>query len=376
MAHEYHAKLHRADGTTEDIPVTVPDGFFTGTTEELRYYRGGGWQNTDEAHPPAGGHPAYRVAYKTLKIIPDQDIILTWPNLRVMFGMGKLNRGGVGTPDGIPSRQPNKNVVPEYGTRVTNAGGVRWYIGCPDPRLTFAAWEESPGGLSYIEILYQLSDGADSEPEKLLRAGRAAVAPLKTILDLTFGPRLLGIPLLEEIGCVFDDWHWNRRLDSSALALESQLPLVIMQSSDFTSRLVPRIEKNQRDSETDRKRFRLASQWYWLADSQQDLVNKFIHYWIVLESLEMETSDIAPIKARLVELLNEDKALCARFVGRIYGIRCKLVHGNSDTVTNEQLDQVQTLARLLLLSRTGEDQLDQEIRQLREWVQNPQHGGK
>ena len=206
------------------------------------------------------------------------------------------------------------------------------------------------------------------DPDAVLRAGRAAVAPLKTILDLTFGARMLGLPLLEEIGHVFDDWHWNRRLDSLALAAESQLPLVVMPPSDFINCLQPWAERNQEAGEVDRRRFRLASQWYWLADAQLDPVNRFIQYWVVIESLEMETTDIAPVKARLAESLNEPVSTCGQFVGRLYGIRSKLVHGNSDHVSSELLTQVQTLARLLLLRRVGEDRPEQEILQVRAWI--------
>jgi hypothetical protein len=365
----YRATVHRADGSTEDVPVVVPDGFFPATaTEELHHYRGSGWQNTDDDHLPAGGHAGYRVAYKTLKIIPSQDISLEWPNLRVHFAVGKLNRGGIRTPEGVPGRRPDEHVVPEHGIRLVNASGSVRYVGCPDHRLTFAAWEESPGGLRFVEILYRLPDGSPSEPAAVLRAGRAAVASLKTILDLTFGPRLLGLPLLEEIGQVFDDWHWTRRLDSLALAAESQLPLVMMPSPEFVSRVQPRLQQYQEAGDDDRRRFRLASQWYWLADAEQDPTNRFIQYWLVLESLEMETADIAPVKARLAESLDEPVSRCGEFVGRLYGVRSRLVHGNSDRVTSEQLTQVQTLARLLLLRRAGEDHPDQEIRQLRAWI--------
>jgi hypothetical protein len=80
-----------------------------------------------------------------LKIIPHHDIALKWPNLRVMFAVGKLNRGGMRTPDGVRSRRPDEEVVPEYGIRMVDANGSVRYIGCPDRRLTFAGWEESSG---------------------------------------------------------------------------------------------------------------------------------------------------------------------------------------------------------------------------------------
>jgi hypothetical protein len=95
-------------------------------------------QNTDDEHPPDQGHPAYHVAYKSLKMVPSRDVRLRWPNLSFAFGTGTLNRGGVRTPEWVEGRRPNHQVVPEYGMRPLAPDGAARYLGCPEPRLTFA----------------------------------------------------------------------------------------------------------------------------------------------------------------------------------------------------------------------------------------------
>jgi hypothetical protein len=361
----HRAMLHHADGRTEEVGADVPVGFFPNDPDNLHFYRTGGWQQSDDEHPPDHGSPGYRVAYKTLKMLTSTDIELKWPNLRISVKTGHLNYGGMRTPDGVPARRPDEQVVPEYGMRITDSTGAARWLGCPNPYLTFAGWDDDIGGLSYVEIIYRLEDDADPEPEAVRQAGRAAVAPLKTTLDLILGPRLLGVPLLEEIGAVFDDWHWNRRLDSVALATERPLQPVVMPAQEFVNRIMPAIEHTQQVDETERRRFRLASQWYWLADAEPDPVNRFIQMWLVIESLEMPTPDIAPVKARLTALLG-GKTVGA-FVGRLYGTRSGLVHGNAATVTPEQIEQVDTLAKLFLLDRLGQP-APAELARVGSWI--------
>jgi hypothetical protein len=360
--------IQRADGDNEIVPVDIPEGFFTSLGDQLEHYVMGGWQNTDDEHPPDHGHPGYRVAYKSLKVVPSRDIQLRWPNLSITFAAGTLNRGGVRTPEGVEGRRPNHQVVPEYGMRLIDPNGTARYLGCPDRRLTFAGWEENAGGLLYIEILYRLADGADTLADSIRRAGRAAIAPIKTMLDLAFGPRLLGLPLLEEIGEVFDDWHWSRRLDSVSLSTELQLRPEILEAQVFVERMRRALEDNQSKTPEERRRFRLASQWYWLADAEPDPVNRFVQLWLVIESLEMQTTNVAPVKRRLASLLgnNTDPG---PFVGRLYGLRSALVHGNSDEVTTEQVHQVELLARSLLKARMDESPSIEEFQRLNLWVQ-------
>lgn len=353
----------------EGVQVDIPRDFSRPRQDQLDNYVGGGWQNTDDKHLPDHGRPGYRVAFKTLKLIPSRDIQLEWPNLRIVFGAGSLNRGGMRTPDGIEGRRPHHQIVPEYGMRLTDPNGSVRYIGCPDQRLAFSGWEEDVGGLFYVEILYVLPDSADRSAESVRRAGRTAVAPVKTMLDLAFGPRLLGIPLLEEIGEIFEDWHWNRRLDSVSLSTELQLRPEVLNAEDVIAHFRPIIEHNQGGTPEQRRRFRLAAQWYWLADAEPDPVNRFLQLWFVTETLEMENTNIAPVKARVAALIggNLDPG---PFVGRLYGLRSALVHGNADIVTADQLHKVELLAYSFLKVHMGQSPSQAEIEQLRRWIES------
>jgi hypothetical protein len=370
--HRQNAVIRRADGESELVPVDIPEGFFPTGEDQLQRYRMNGWQNTDTEHPSDRGHPGYRVAYKTLKLIPSRDIQLQFPNLRLTFGSGTLDRGGVRTPEGCDGRAPNHQIVPEYGMRLTEPSGTVRYVGCPDRRFTFAAWQEDLGGIFYVEILYRLAPDVESDPDSVRRAGRAAVAPIKTMLELAAGPRLLGIPLLEEIGQVFDDWHWNRRLDSVSLSTELQLRPQIVGAQAFAERMRRALDDNQSKTAEERRRFRLASQWYWLADAEPDPVSRFIYFWLVIESLEMQTTNIAPVKARLKSLLGSS-ADTGSFVGRLYRQRGALVHGNSDEVASEVVHQVEVTARSLLRIRMGERPSEEDVGLLKVWVHSDPH---
>lgn len=365
-----HGLIQRAGGDIETLPIDIPEGFFSSPGDQLQHYVMSGWQNSDDEHPSGQGQPGYRVAYKTLKLVPARDVRLRWPNLSITFGAGTLNRGGVRTPEGVEGRRPNHQIVPEYGLRLIEPNGTARYVGCPDRRLTFAGWEENAGGLLYVEILYQIPDGNDTAADSIRRAGRSAVAPIKAMLDLAFGPRLLGLPLLEEIGEIFEDWHWSRRLDSVSLSTELQIRPEIIESQAFVGRMRRALEDNQSKTPEERRRFRLASQWYWLADAEPDPVNRFVQFWLVIESLEMHTTNIAPVKTRLTTLLGSNTD-AGPFVGRLYGVRSALVHGNSDDVTNEQIQQVELVARSLLKARIDESPSTEELQQLNLWIQAP-----
>lgn len=61
------ATVHRADGTSEEVPFEVSEGFdpedlFPNHVDVLHKYRAGGWQLEDEVHQHGNGHPGYRIA--------------------------------------------------------------------------------------------------------------------------------------------------------------------------------------------------------------------------------------------------------------------------------------------------------------------------
>jgi hypothetical protein len=181
--------------------------------------------------------------------------------------------------------------------------------------------------------------------------GRRAIGPLKTVLDLKFGPRLLAMPITEEVGETFDDWHWNRYEQTALLTVESQASLMRLESATVVDEVWPLIERQQDLPAEERRRLSLACQWYWRADAEPDRVTRYIDWWVIVECLEMpETTDLRPVRRRLAALFNTDEGRWGD-VGRLYQRRNNLVHGNNWEVPDQQLQQVELLARVLLTSR-------------------------
>lgn len=103
---------------------------------------------------------------------------------------------------------------------------------------------------------------------------------------------------------MFDDWHWNRRLDSPSISNEIQLALREHSPREFFDELKGQMEFNMALPIDERRRYELASRWYWLADAEPDSVNQFIQFWIVIESLLMsDHGNITSVKTRTAALL-------------------------------------------------------------------------
>jgi hypothetical protein len=309
------------------------------------------WQGPDDAHPLGAGQTAYRVVYKTLKMVPYPAIQLTLPNLRVVFRNGDVDRGRATVSRTIPGRSPRHIVLPEYGRLVEQPGGAS-YLGSPDMSVEIQSEEDTVQALSYVEIIVHLDDvDPDSTYEELLARGRRAIGPLKTMLDLKFGPRLLAMPITEEIGETFDNWHWNRHDYTALLTVESQAALVRLEPATVVDEVFPLIEREQDLPEEEHRRLGLACQWYWRADAEPDRVTRYINWWIIVECLDMrKENDLAAVRRRLSRLFGLDGGRWGD-VGRLYRLRSNLVHGNDWEVPDQQLQQVELLARVLLTSR-------------------------
>jgi hypothetical protein len=326
-----------------------------------------GWQRTDDVHPPGAGRRAYRVVYKTLRLVPFPSLVMSWPNLRISICNGDVERGGLRVPTGIAGRTARHLIIPEYG-RVRQQNGAVTYLSCPDLNYAVAGWEETLSACSYVELLYLIDDPTvwDLVPknaakpdtdrtsgafERALTQGRAGVASLKTLLDLHVGPRLLAMPLTEEVGEVFDDWHWTRRLDAGLFSAETQASRRQLDTKDLVAQLQPLIDRHQALSADERRRLTLASQWYWRADADTDASTRFISWWLSVESLEMPSTNIKPVRKRIAYLTSTTSERWAEPIGRLFRLRGELVHGNVDEVPADAGARVEALARALLASR-------------------------
>ncbi|WP_146608198.1 hypothetical protein [Streptomyces sp. NTH33] len=354
---DYRAYITDATGSVEEVPpekLTGVEGFLDSwqqSPETPQEFNAKGWQGCDDRHPAGSGKPAYRVVYKTLRLVPYPALEMVWPNLRVRFCNGDVQRGGMRVPTAMKGRTARHHIIPEFG-RVFEGPNGSTYLPCPDLNLAVSGWEDDLKAVSFVEIIYVIDDAGTDDYEDLMVKGRQGLASLKTLLDLRIGPRLLAIPITEEVGETFEDWHWNRRIDTGLFSAESQAVLRHLEAKALAADVSPLIERNQALDSDERRRITLACQWYWRADAETDQTVRFIAWWLVVESLEMvRTTDIRPVRTRLADLLAIPEDVWRGPVGKLFGLRSKVVHGEIWEVPEGQNRLVESLARTLLCGR-------------------------
>jgi hypothetical protein len=352
------ARLLKENGEEEDVSdrLVGAQEYFNAWASDVdvpHLQQASGWQRTDDAHPPDTGKPAYRVVFKTLRMIPFPAVEMKWPNLRVTFYCGDVERGGIRFNDTIPGRRLDQEVIPEHGRILDDGRGNITYMNCPNLHFKIQGWEETVKAISALEVIWVAEDPIE-DYAALLEAGRVAVGPLLTMLEFEFGPRLLSTRLTEEAGTTFDDWHWNRRLTTGTVYAESQAAFLRQGGQEFISRFQPLYDRHQDLPAEERARLRLASRWYWSVQEEADTALGFLQWWLIIESLEMpKSTDVRPVKTRLSELLSCDPSVVSETVGRLFGLRSKLVHGEAREVPTDRLRAVEVVARLLLADRAG-----------------------
>jgi Apea-like HEPN len=316
------------------------------------FFAAGGWQGTDDEHPPDKGTPAYRAVYKTLKtFLPE--VNMTWPNLIMRAGAGSIARGGFKRPDALPLRREGQWLLPQPGTTVIE-GTTMTFRPSETKNYEFAAWEETVEGLFFVEfILHTTEEHAD----RRLAEGRSKLGSLKTLIELSFGPRVLGSLVTEGLGEVFPDGHFNRNLASDAIGNEWQMGLAAVtleQFSDWTKTTLASLLERPRE---DKDRTSLACEWYWRSTQTSDLVTEYLELWFVVEVIAMpDTADVRPVRERLAAAFGPSERAWQEFVGRHYGRRSKLVHGNTKREVEEQeVESLRDLVQALLELEFGID---------------------
>jgi Apea-like HEPN len=319
--------------------------------EEPDWIVASGWQLADAQHPAGGGTPAYRAVFKTLRVaVPT--VSLEWPNLRVRFGHGFVERGGMNLPGAIPARAPNRWLLPESGRLIPVEAGQFRYEPVINMSFHFAAWQNLVADVFFVELLLKT---VATEPRTCLQEGRRTLASLKVMLELEFGSRLLGTMLTEEAGAVFDDWHFNRLLNTEQLGAESQLDVAGIQPEQIDEWAHPQIDDYMSRSETDRHKVGLASEWYWTAIHAEEPVSEFLHLWFAVEVLAMpNTTNIRSVRERLAATVGGEPADWEEFVGRLYGKRGRLAHGEEERqVTDAELANLRAVVEVLLQAEVG-----------------------
>lgn len=304
------------------------------------------WQMADEAHPVGGGQPGYRIVHKTIRTVPYPVLDVDMGNLRLRFGNGQVVRGEPRFSNALADRRVGEWLVPQWGSLDLEAGTYTPRI---DRTVQMDAHQDTTPPCNFVELLYSFDTHEDRSFAQALAEGRARTAPLTAGLDLAFGERLLGPVLTEEVGELFPDGHWNRRLGGRTVAMEGQAELRQLHAHGIMQLVDVLVSRQVERKESERQRLRVASRWYWHADTEAEPVLKFIAYWTAIESLELgQNTNITPVKAAVARLLDVDRNLIAAQVGRVYGVRNRLLHGIERAASDHDLTTVRCIAESLL----------------------------
>jgi hypothetical protein len=308
-----------------------------------------GWQMADDEHIAGTGIPAYRLVRKTIRTVVFPQVTMTFPNLLIRLANGAVTWGEPRFNGTLLGRAFGTYLLPEWGAVEIDGDNAK-YTGRPNVNVNIEGHQESTPDTNYVELLYHLPDGHGQEYGEMVAAGRAGLAPLTAMLDFMFGERLLGPVLTEEVGEVFNDWHWNRLFGGRTVSMESQARFEMVDGRAFCDHVWKAIERELDLDPVKQTRLRIASQWYWSADAEPDAVQRYISYWLCVEALEVKgkSTDIAPVKKSVAKLLGVDQSLVSDGVGRLYGIRGSLVHGSIRETPPGALDRVRALACALL----------------------------
>lgn len=332
---------------------------------ELRYkgiefYQTGGWQRSDQEHPSGTGKLGYRVVYKTLKLIPFPAVNLSWPNLKVRIVVEKVEYGGLNVKgNAIPSILPNRLLLPEYLEVISNDNSIS-YQGKINMKWEFEAYTEEFPMSGIVEMLLEVDR---SNEDDIISTGRRNLSPILTILDFVYGERLIGSLITEEVVELFPDGHWNRKIISPSVGSESQLHMKKTEDSQF-KQMKKSIEAYNGLRESVRKNVALATDWFWKSERESDRVDRFIQLWICLEALEMLTTDIKPISQQLEIISTENYDFWKIPVGRLFGKRSNLVHGNSVEVEEHEIIILRGIAKTLLANRLGKIENPELVQEL------------
>lgn len=347
--------LVNADGTREPVPANKVEGLekfraaWGHQVEHPEALAFEGWQQADDEHPPGEGASAYRVVFKTIRTVTSPAVSFTTSNLRVRLDNGPITTGEPRFVGALAEREPGAFLQPEWGTVETNAGGERGYSMDTNMHIHIDNHEDTTPSGNYLEVIYTVPADTGTTFADTLVAGRAGVAPLLVSLQMQLGVRLLGPTLAEEVGHVFDDGHFNRRLGGRVIRLESQASMIQV-SGEMTARFLGHtLERQVARTPEARRKVRIASQWYLRGKSEADATSKYIAFWLVLEALELdEGTNIAPLKRALADILDVAPDVIADRVGRLFGTRSKLVHGKIHAAADADISAVEAMAASLL----------------------------
>jgi len=201
--------------------------------------------------------------YKTIRIPIVGTLNLNWPNLNVRMWHGSVKIGRPTIEPSNPGRKEGYLIVPEWGSVVdTDDGAVYETTRASSPVLS-AEEEELTDG-SFVE--FTLTTDSD-KPNEQVAEGRRTLASLHTMIDLSFGRRLLGVPLSEEVGELFEDGHFNCSVQSSLVGMESLTTVKLLPVQILKGWADHVLERHIHRPAAEKETLALASEWYRLAES-------------------------------------------------------------------------------------------------------------
>jgi hypothetical protein len=221
-----------------------------------------GWQMSDDTHPAGEGQTGYRLVHKTIRTVPSIALDLTFPNIQIRFHNGPITWGEPRFQGALSGRRAGNYMLPEWGS-VRVSGTRREYNFTPNLNVNITAHQDTTPDANYVEILYRLPDGDWTHFADMLGAGRAGVASVTAMLGFMYGERLIGPLITEEVGEVFEDWHWNRLLGGRSVSIESQARAEVIDANQLGQRLKTAMITHIDKAPDERNRIRVAAQWYW-----------------------------------------------------------------------------------------------------------------
>ena len=259
----------------------------------------------------------------------------------------------------ISSIFPNRLLLPEY-IEVSKDGDAITYRGKTNMEFHFAAYQEKFPTSGVVELIVEVEKPHE---DSIISRGRRAISPILTILDFSYGERLLGALITEEVVEIFPDDHWNRKIISPSVGSESQLDMIKIENAQI-EQMKKSIEIYNNFRKGEAKKISLASDWFWKSEREVDSINKFIQLWVCIEALEMSTTDIKPVAEQLAHITSQDYFFWKEPGGRLFGKRSELIHGNASEVKEHETIILRGIAKILLtnkLGKTENPELVQEI---------------
>lgn len=314
------------------------------------FFSASGWQDTDEEHPAGEGVPAYRVVYKSLKThLPEVD--MSWPNLAMRVGHGSVRRGGMRLAEALPLRREGHWLLPQPG-KTTVEGAKMTFEPSGVTNFEFHAWQEEVEDLFFVALVLHTNE---ERPDRRLAEGRSRLASMKTLIELAFGPRVLGALVTEELGEAFSDGHFNRGLESDSVGNEYTMGLAAVTPDKFSAWTQTTLASHLGRPLEELQRIGLACDWYWRSTQTSDLVTEYLELWFTVEVIAMpDTTNVRPVRERLAAAFGGSECQWADFVGRHFGRRSDLVHGNvKREVAEDEVESLRDLVQALLELELG-----------------------